>query len=108
MSALLTVSSTLMCPHGGTVSITTSNSKASAGDFLATAADTFVVQGCPFNIAGVLHPCMTVQWSTTALRSTVGGNPPLTMDSVGICYAADQAPQGPVLIQSTQAKALGL
>jgi len=29
----------------------------------------------------------------------------LTTDSVGICKAADQAPQGQVLIQKTQTKA---
>jgi hypothetical protein len=42
------------------------------------------------------------------LRATVDGAQPLTTDSAGLCLAADSAPQGSVLIQTTQAQVSGL
>lgn len=102
MAALLTTASTLQCPHGGTVSISSTNTQASAGAPLALATDTFTVAGCPFQIpvgAGTVpHPCVKVQWIKPNLRTTVNGTPTLAKDSVGLCLAADQAPQGPVTV----------
>lgn len=109
MSDYLTASSTLMCPHGGTVSAIAANTKVTlGGSALVLASDTFTIGGCAFVIAGAPHPCMQVQWIVTALRATADGAQPLTMDSVGLCTAADSAPQGPVMIQSTQEKVSGL
>jgi hypothetical protein len=48
-----------------------------------------------------------VNWVVAAARCKAGGDALLTTDSVGLCVAADQAPQGSVLIQSTQTKASG-
>jgi hypothetical protein len=108
MSSLLTTSSVLMCPHGGTVTVTSSNTRAKAGDFLARASDTFTIAGCLFTVPGVgPHPCVTVQWVKTALRGKAVGDFLLAQASVGLCLAADQAPQGTVLIQSTQMRASG-
>lgn len=111
MAALLTTASTLQCPHGGSVSIVSANSKVQAGAALALATDTFTISGCPFQIpvgAGTVpHPCMTVQWVRTNTRTTVGGTPTLAQDSVGLCLAADQAPQGPVSVVQTQSAASG-
>jgi hypothetical protein len=105
---LLTRASVLMCPHGGTVQITTSNTRAKAGgDFIARMSDTYTIAGCPLNIAGAPHPCVRVQWLTSAVRSQVVSDPPLTESSVGLCLAGDQAPQGTVLIQTTQARVSG-
>lgn len=108
---LLTVQSSLSCPHGGTVSIVSSNTGTQAGAALALATDTFTVSGCPFQLptpAGpVPHPCTTVQWVMTNTRCTVGGTPTLSATSMGLCLAADQVPQGPVVIASTQTKASG-
>jgi len=108
-SPLLTTASTLQCPHGGTVSIVSSNTQAQAGAPLALASDTFTVAGCPFQIpaTGVPHPCVRVQWSKTNLKASVNGTPTLSQDSVGLCLAADQAPQGPVSVVQTQALASG-
>ena len=72
------------------------------------ATDTFPIGGCAFNIAGAPHPCVLVKWTVTALRDTADGAQPLTTDSVGLCQAADQAVQGPVMIQATQAQVSGL
>ena len=110
-SPLLTTASSLQCPHGGTVSIVSSNSKVSAGASLALANDTFTIAGCPFQIpvgpGMVPHPCIKVQWTKTNLKATVNNQPTLSQDSVGLCLAADQAPQGPVSVVQAQAKASG-
>jgi len=110
-SPLLTTSASLSCPHGGSVSISSTNSDVSASDALALASDTFSVSGCPFQIpvgtGTVPQPCVTVQWLKTNMRVTVGGVPTLSMDSQGLCLAANQVPGGTVIIASTQMQASG-
>ena len=108
MAPLLNSSSVLTCPHGGSVSIISSNTKAKAGeDFIARSSDTFIIAGCPLNIAGAPHPCMTVQWVQTDLRTKAAGDFTLSEQSVGLCLAGDQAPQGPVVIAFTQPQVSG-
>ena len=108
MAGLLNSSSLLMCPHGGTVTAATSNTQAKAGgDFLLRSSDTFTIKGCPLNVSGAPHPCMQVQWMESDLRSKAAGDFTLSQDSVGMCVAADQAPQGTVLIQFTQPQVSG-
>lgn len=111
-AALLTTASTLACPHGGTVAIVSSNTQVQdASAPLALASDTFTISGCPFQIpvgtGSVPHPCVSVQWTKTNLMCTVNGQATLAQDSIGLCLAADQAPQGPVVVQNTQAIASG-
>ena len=109
MSGCLTSESVLMCPHGGTVQIVPSNTRVQFASAPAvTASDTFIVAGCSFVIGTVPSPCVSVQWVQPATRSTVGSNPTLTEASVGLCLAATQAPQGPVMITSTQPSVSGL
>jgi len=97
----------MACPHGGTVIATPSSAAVRAGGSpLLTAADTFVVVGCPFVVAGAPQPCLTVQWTQPAAQSTRDGAPTLTLASVGLCVGA--APQGPVTISSTQSQVAGL
>ena len=102
----LTTAATLQCPHGGTVSIVSANSKATAaGAPLALASDTFTIAGCPFQIPAVVpipSPCLTVQWLVPDASVTVNGTPTLSMSSAGLCLSAAQVPQGPVVIQSAQ------
>jgi hypothetical protein len=106
MAALLTTAASLSCPHGGSVLIVSTNTKVQAGAPLALATDTFTISGCPFQIpigtGSVPHPCVTVQWLKPNLRTTVNGVPTLSQDSVGLCLAADQVPQGPVSVSQTQ------
>jgi hypothetical protein len=109
MGQYLDASSTLMCPHGGTVSAMPANAAVTLGGTqIVLATDTFTVGGCAFAPGGVPSPCVQVQWIVTALRATAGGAAPLTTDSVGLCTAATGAPQGPVMIQATQAEVSGL
>lgn len=103
MGGLLTTDSVLMCPHGGTVTVTTSNDRVlvnGAPALLAT--DDFAIPDCPFPPTGTPHPCVTVLWQTTDQRSSIMGDETLSDSSVGICLAGDSAPQGTVQISTQQ------
>lgn len=110
-TALLTTASTLQCPHGGSVSITSSNQHTQAGAALALATDTFSITGCPnqrpVGTGSVPSPCVKVQWLRTNTRCSVNGTPTLSQSSSGLCLAGDQVPQGSVSIVQTQPKASG-
>lgn len=105
-AALLTTASTLQCPHGGSVTIASTNTRALATAALALASDTFSIAGCPFQIpvgtGSVPHPCVSVRWTKFNQHCLVNGQPTLAQDSQGLCLAADQAPQGPVSIVQAQ------
>jgi hypothetical protein len=108
MGAFLNTSSVLQCPHGGSVNIVTSNSKVKAdGDYVVRSNDTFIIGGCSFMLGNSPHPCVEVQWVTTAQKNQVVNDKVLTEDSVGLCVAGDKAPQGSVTISSTQSKVKG-
>lgn len=103
MPALLNTSSVMMCPHGGTVSAITSNTRTKAvGGFMLRSSDTFLIAGCVLN-----HPCVRVQWVQADTRSQVIGDFTLSESSLGLCVAADQAIQGNVLILFTQPRVTG-
>jgi hypothetical protein len=108
MAGLLNSSSVMMCPHGGTVSVVTANTRVkAAGDFVVRASDTFLIAGCPFILGVAPHPCVQVQWVQPAAQSQVLDDFTLTEESVGLCVAADQAVQGTVQIVFTQPKVTG-
>lgn len=97
-----------MCPHGGTVSVVTSNTQVmAAGDPLIRASDTFLIAGCPFVIGIPPHPCVQVQWVQPDTESQVLSDFTLSEDSVGLCVAADMSVQGTVLIMFTQPQVSG-
>jgi hypothetical protein len=109
MAGLLTSSSVMMCPHGGTVSAVSSNTRVMAGgDPVLRSSDTFIVAGCPFVIVFVPHPCVQVQWVQPDARSQVLGDFTLSEESVGLCVGPDMAPQGAVLILFTQPQVSGV
>ena len=108
MPGLLNVESVMMCPHGGTVQAVTTNTRTQVGGaFAVLQSDTFLVAGCAFNIAGVPSPCLTVEWIVPATQSQVEGAFTLTEASVGLCLGPTSAPQGPVIIASTQPQVEG-
>jgi hypothetical protein len=109
MPGLLNTESVLMCPHGGTVQIISSNTRVQVGgSYAARSSDTFIIAGCPFILGLVPHPCVQVQWVMPAERSEVMSDFTLTEASVGLCIAPDQAPQGTVLVVTTQPQVGGL
>lgn len=109
MAGLLTMSSVMMCPHGGKVNAVTTNARVqAASDFILRSSDTFLIAGCPFTIGPVSHPCVQVQWVQPALRSQVISDFTLTEESVGLCVAPDMAVQGTVIISFTQPQVSGI
>jgi hypothetical protein len=101
----LNVNAVLMCPHGGKVTIVPTSSVLFDGAPVALGTDAFSVAGCAFTLPGPKpSPCVTVRWESTDKKVTVGGVATLSQTSSGICYSAEQAAQGPVIITSTQAK----
>lgn len=109
MGYFLTTASSLSCPHGGTVTASTSNRKVkAAGDMVVRSTDTFTIAGCTYTIGPVPHPCVRVRWDVAATRHQSDGDPSLTDESVGLCLAADGGTQGTVVISSTQAHGAGI
>ena len=102
MSGMLTTASVMMCPHGGMVQASSSNTSVQAqGMPILRSSDTFVIAGCAFVVGIVPHPCVTVQWVQPAARSKIS-DPTLPQASIGLCQAADQSVQGMVIVASTQ------
>lgn len=110
MIPIVTTLSQAMCPHGGQVILSTTADAVCQiqGGFALLETDVHAVVGCPFFLGLVYHPCVMVRWAAGATMTKVNGIPVLLQTSVGICYAADQAPQGPALITQTQQIAKGI
>jgi hypothetical protein len=106
MPALLTTASTLMCPHGGTITGSPGATSATADAVILRATDSFSIAGCTFIVATVPQPCTAVQWVVTAQKVSHGGDLVLNEASVGLCLGP--APQGTVIVSATQAKVSGL
>jgi hypothetical protein len=109
VGSILTTAAVMMCPHGGQVSISAMQSTVSAGAAIVRPDDMFTISGCPFMIGMSPHPCVQVEWQMPAMRVKAGSSGSasavLTTSSIGLCKAADNAPQGTVMIQQTQTKA---
>lgn len=106
-SPLFHVSAQAMCPHGGTVSTISTNTRVLVGGQpVATTADQFMVAGCSFTVPpNKPQPCMTVQWLQPALRVKVMGQPAVLKTSTALCQSADKIPAGPPNVTVTQMRA---
>jgi hypothetical protein len=100
---LLSSDSILMCPHGGLITHvpSTGTTYRISGRPPMLLGDTFVIAGCPFFTGGI-GPCITAQWLTASTKLIVLGRPVLTVNSIGMCMAANGAPHGPVIIAAHQ------
>jgi hypothetical protein len=97
------VGAVAICPHGGQITTLSSNARVMvSGMPVATMADQYLVAGCVFTVGNKPQPCVRVQWLTPALRVLVNGQPPILQSSTGLCLSADQIPNGPPVISSTQ------
>lgn len=106
---VLTISSTILCTHGGSAILTTANSKIMVDNVPALIeSDVHSVAGCPFQIpigTGTKpSPCIRIQWSGGATQMQVNGVGVLLQSSVGTCYSPEGAPQGVANIVNTQMK----
>jgi hypothetical protein len=106
---LIQLGATIMCPHGGQVTDVPTNARVLASGMpVATAADTFLVAGCAFQLPPPTpSPCLTVQWLTPAVRVMVNGTPALLQTSAGLCQNPAQVPQGPPIVAATQVRVIG-
>ncbi len=95
----------------GTVQVVSTNTKVAAGSgaYVLLKSDTFTVTDCPFQIPApsgtVPSPCVRVQWTVSDMKVKVGQVETLSEGSVGICYSAQNVPQGKVVVMNTQMKA---
>lgn len=106
---MLTTTSTVMCPHAGQATLTTSNTQAIVdGAPVLLMSDQHTIAGCTFAPGGVPSPCVSIQWVTGSTQSKVQDTPVLLQTSVGLCLNALQAPQGTALVVQAQSKALGV
>jgi hypothetical protein len=101
---LLTSASTILCTHGGSASVSPSNTVVEAGAPILVESDVHTVAGCPFMIGNTPSPCVQIAWSAGAAKVAINGTPALVQSSVGQCKAATGAVQGVAIIASTQAK----
>lgn len=111
----VTTSATIMCTHGGTVNVSTTNSVVSADNAsVVLECDEHTVSGCPFTVplesgTGVRpEPCIKVKWQSGATQCKIDGKGVLLQTSVGLCYNAKQAVQGTATIASTQTTTKGI
>jgi hypothetical protein len=109
MGNILTAADVMTCPHGGPVSISSLQTAVKAGAAVVRPDDVFTIAGCAFMIGPTPHPCVLVEWQMPAACVKAGSagaaSAVLTTASIGLCKAADGAPQGTVMIQQTQMKA---
>ena len=104
---------TALCPHGGQVSVVSTNTRVKAmGQFVAVMGDVYTIAGCLFQVpvgpATKPQPCVKVQWIVPALRVKVMGKQVLLKGSTGICQSAEQIPQGPPNVIMTQMRVKGV
>ncbi len=104
---------TAICPHGGQVSVVSTNTRVKVmGQMVAVLGDTYTIAGCPFQIpvgpGTKPQPCIKVQWIVPAMRVKVMGKQVLLKASTGICLSAEQIPQGPPNVMMTQVRVKGV
>ena len=107
---ILTTAATVMCPHGGQATLTPTQTDARAGGSpTCLVTDQHPVAGCPFTVPpGKPQPCIVIRWLVGATQTRINGTPVLLQNSVGLCYSAEQIPQGPPVIVQIQQQAKGI
>lgn len=97
-----------MCPHGGPVQATQASPHVKVNQQPALRlSDTCQVAGCAFVVAMKPQPCVKVQWMVAAQHVRIEGQPALLSTSVGFCQSAEQIPQGPPGVTSSQLRVRG-
>jgi hypothetical protein len=107
---LLTTTSTIKCPHGGTAVLLTANTTTSAGARVLLESDMHDVFGCTFTVGTKYQPCLSITWSAGASKVRIRGTRALVRSSVGKCWSGPKGtgnPQGVAMIGQTQQRAKG-
>jgi uncharacterized Zn-binding protein involved in type VI secretion len=103
------VGAVAMCPHGGQVTIVSTNTRVLVNGMpAATLGDNYVIAGCAFTVPpGKPQPCVRVQWLVPATRVLINGQPAILQASTGLCQSAEQIPQGPPVVTGVQPRVVG-
>jgi hypothetical protein len=105
---LLDAGTTIMCPHGGKVTVVPRAARVGlSGKPPLLVDDVATVAGCGFNVSGAPSPCLRVQWLMPAARVLVESSPVLLSSSVGLCVNAGGAPQGTAIVSGFQTRVQG-
>lgn len=102
MPSYLTTASTILCPHGGQAILLTANRSALAGAPILLESDMHPVVGCPFTVGLKYSPCIRIEWTAAASRTSVQGTATLVQSSIGQCLNVEGAIQGIAIIATTQ------
>jgi uncharacterized Zn-binding protein involved in type VI secretion len=107
---LFHVGAVATCPHAIPIQVIPSNVRVLVNGMpAATLGDQFVVTGCPFTVPpGKPQPCVRVQWLAPATRILINGQPAILNLSSAMCLSADQIPNGPPIVISTQPRVGGM
>jgi uncharacterized Zn-binding protein involved in type VI secretion len=83
---LLHVGDTVMCSHGGKVTLTPMPRVKVGGQPVVLQPTPYPIAGCPFTTpVGAPLPCVTAAFSTGSIRVKVNGTPILLQDSQATC-----------------------
>lgn len=105
---IVQVGTVITCPHGGQVQIAPGNPRVKLNGMpVATMADQALVVGCAFAVGPKPQPCVRVQWFTPATR-VVAGAFVILQSTQGMCFSADQIPNGPPIILAPQPRVTGM
>jgi hypothetical protein len=97
------------CPHGGQVMAASKDLRVLATGMVTLASDQFTVVGCAFSTPAGPQPCVRVQWmGPFTTRCTFMTQPAVTAGTIGMCLAANGAPNGPVVVAGTQMRVVAM
>ena len=103
MANVLHADAAISCPHGGTASLQSMQTRvAASGQTVADLSGQWVITGCSFTVGGRPQPCVTVHWTTTATRVSVLGHNIVTQGSTGVCLNIEGTGQGVPIIAGVQ------
>jgi len=64
MANVLHADAAISCPHGGTASLQSMQTRvAASGQIVADLSGQWVITGCSFTVGGRPQPCVTVHWN---------------------------------------------
>lgn len=108
MSSLLHQGAQVICTHGGQATPTAVSSRVTLGGQPAvTLAHAYSIAGCPFATPEPApKPCTTVQWTSSATRVFVEGQPALLSTSTGLTIGP-AGPQGSPQVVAQQVRVTG-
>ncbi len=113
---LLHVGAVMTCMHQGPATVAPTQPRVVvSGQPVANIAAQIAVAGCVFTVPGPKpQPCVLIRWSMPSTRFLVNGQPaalappPMGAPGPGICFSAEQIPQGAPMVKVVQVRVTGM